>query len=275
MTSTSSPSSRSPEASVRRIRSGRFASAVHSHAQQHRHRQPDRDRVEDLRAERPGGQVGRRAQGEGETAAPGHTGTGVCSSVSRTSCAAGQPGRASLGRDDQAVGEHGLGRRLDVVGRDEAAPVRERPRLGHPQQRDPGPRARAEVDPSVAARLAQERDDVAVDALLDEDLAGGRRERAHVGGGGDRPQRLERRVARLLGQHPRLVRQRRVADLDPQREAVELGLGQRVGALVLDRVLGRDHHERRGQLVADAVDGDLVLLHRTRAARPGSSATRG
>ena len=85
-----------------------------------------------------------------------------------------QAGRASLGRDDQAVREHGLGGGLDVVGRDEAAAVRERPRLGDAQERDPGARARAEVDPRVAARLAQQRDDVAVDALLDEDLAGRR-----------------------------------------------------------------------------------------------------
>ena len=45
-------------------------------------------------------------------------------------------------------------------------------------------------------------------------------------------------------------------------EAVALGLGQRVGALVLDRVLGGEHEERVGQRVRDAVDGDLALLHR-------------
>ena len=37
----------------------------------------------------------------------------------------------------------------------------------------------------------------------------------------------------------------RVAHRDARHEPVALGLGQRVGALHLDRVLGGDHHERR------------------------------
>ena len=36
-------------------------------------------------------------------------------------------------------------------------------------------------------------------------------------------------------------------ELDVEEEAVELRLGQREGALVLDRVLGGDHHEGVGQ----------------------------
>ena len=35
-----------------------------------------------------------------------------------------------------------------------------------------------------------------------------------------------------------------VTDAQPHEEPVELGLGQGIGALELDRVLGRDHHER-------------------------------
>ena len=46
----------------------------------------------------------------------------------------------------------------------------------------------------------------------------------------------------------------RVADVEAEQEAVELRLGQRIGALVLDRVLGPDHEERVGQRVGDAVD---------------------
>jgi len=38
-------------------------------------------------------------------------------------------------------------------------------------------------------------------------------------------------------------------------------LGEGVGALHLDRVLGRDHQERPGELVGGPVDGRLVLLH--------------
>ena len=54
---------------------------------------------------------------------------------------------------------------------------------------------------------------------------------------------------------------RGVADPDPHHEPVELRLGERVGALVLDRVLGGDDHEGRPELVGVRVDRDLPLLH--------------
>ena len=54
----------------------------------------------------------------------------------------------------------------------------------------------------------------------------------------------------------------RVADQDPEQEAVELGLGEWVRPLVLDRVLGRDDDERARQRVPHPVDRDLTLLHR-------------
>src|SRR5262249_32665055 len=44
--------------------------------------------------------------------------------------------------------------------------------------------------------------------------------------------------------------------------AVELGLGQRVGALLLDRVLRGEDGEDARQRVAGAVHGHLPLLHR-------------
>jgi hypothetical protein len=53
----------------------------------------------------------------------------------------------------------------------------------------------------------------------------------------------------------------RVPDRDAHQEAVALGLGQGVGALELDRVLGRDDHEGGGELVGGPVDGDGPLLH--------------
>ena len=54
---------------------------------------------------------------------------------------------------------------------------------------------------------------------------------------------------------------RRVADREPQHEPVQLRLGEGIGALVLDRVLRGDHHERRAQRVGLGVDRDLTLLH--------------
>jgi hypothetical protein len=44
-------------------------------------------------------------------------------------------------------------------------------------------------------------------------------------------------------------------------EAIDLRLGQGVGPLQIDRVLGREDEERIGQLEAIALDGHLSLLH--------------
>ena len=52
-----------------------------------------------------------------------------------------------------------------------------------------------------------------------------------------------------------------MADDDLEQEAVALGLGQRVDALALDRVLRREHEERRRQRVGDAAEGHLALGH--------------
>ena len=54
-----------------------------------------------------------------------------------------------------------------------------------------------------------------------------------------------------------------------EQEAVELRLGQRIDALLLDRILGRDDHEAVGQPVGLAVDGDRALLHRLEQGRLG------
>ncbi len=72
---------------------------------------------------------------------------------------------------------------------------------------------------------------------------------------------LQRRDAAVHVQHLQLGLHAGVADGDTGHEAVALRLGQRVGALHLDRVLRGHHHERARQLVGLAVDRDLALLH--------------
>lgn len=54
-----------------------------------------------------------------------------------------------------------------------------------------------------------------------------------------------------------------------QQEAVELGLGERVSALVFHRVLGGGHQERLGEGTGCAVDGHLPLFHRFEQGRLG------
>ena len=59
----------------------------------------------------------------------------------------------------------------------------------------------------------------------------------------------------------------RVAEREADHEAVDLRLGQRVGALELDRVLRGEHEERPGELVRVHVDRDAALLHALEQAR--------
>ena len=73
---------------------------------------------------------------------------------------------------------------------------------------------------------------------------------------------LGRRLARDAPVDADLVRPRRIVDDDVEEEAVELRLWERIGALLLDRVLRREDEERLGQGTRLAAHGDAVLLHR-------------
>src|SRR5207302_991749 len=55
---------------------------------------------------------------------------------------------------------------------------------------------------------------------------------------------------------------RRIADLNPKEEPVHLGLRQRVGAFVFDRILRRDDEERPVEGERLALEGRLPFLHR-------------
>ena len=58
-----------------------------------------------------------------------------------------------------------------------------------------------------------------------------------------------------------------IADVDLHQEAVELRLGQRIGAFLLQRILRRQHVEGLRQVVPLAGDRDMVLLHRLQQRR--------
>ncbi len=58
-----------------------------------------------------------------------------------------------------------------------------------------------------------------------------------------------------------LVRHPRIANAQAQHEPIQLRLWQRVSAVMLDRVLGRQHNERCRQRVSHAFDRHLPFGH--------------
>ena len=160
--------------------------------------------------------------------------------------------------------------RLDVLGGDVVAAVHHgiRPRGEHEGERPA--RGGAHHDRAVAAGGGGELDAVAGDVVLDRH---GLHRALHLGqtvGVGDRLEVLVLLLpAEAAAQDVPLLLRRGVAEGHPHEEAVELGLGQGVGALVLDRVGGGEHVEGLRERERLALDGDLVLLHGLQQRRLG------
>ena len=66
----------------------------------------------------------------------------------------------------------------------------------------------------------------------------------------------------MTGNDLRFLLAGRVTDLELKQETIELGLGQRVGSLLLDRILSGQHKKRFLELIGPPGDGDRSLLHR-------------
>ena len=183
---------------------------------------------------------------------------------------AGEAFRLGLVAGHQAVAQHVRSDGLDVLRGDEAATLEEG--LGPGAGRQPQGRARAGRDldhPRQAAdagELGIARGSHQADAVILQAVI-------HVHAG----ERGLGLAQRLGGQHRHhlgevaghgavedlpLLDRRGVVDADLRHEAVGLGLGQRIGAFLLDRILGREHEERPGQGEGLVADGDLALLHR-------------
>ena len=156
------------------------------------------------------------------------------------------------------------------------APVDERPRAGRERERDPGARARAEFDEFVPPRAPHQ-----FDRVLREDLADinflHRRHRLHKFVH-RRHGRLVHEIERSLGHRALflpaqaqsqiaahdflLLADTRIMQPMAKKEAVKLRLGQLECAALLDRILRRDHEERRGQRQRAIADRDAAFLHR-------------
>ena len=159
--------------------------------------------------------------------------------------------------------ERGDGDGLDVFRRDVVATSERGLRAAELEQSQRAARRGADLQPCAGPGRGDEIDHVEADRLRDVNLLERPLEL-------DQPWRVDHRLEHDLVagaleaplEHAPLVVPLRVADADPKQEAVELRLGERVGALVLDRVLGREDDERRLEQVRDAFDRHLPLLHR-------------
>jgi hypothetical protein len=92
---------------------------------------------------------------------------------------------------------------------------------------------------------------------------------------GERDHRLEPGKLRgrgVVSEHGGFVDRRRVTDREAHEEAVELGLRQRMRAVLLERILCGHHEERPRQAMRDPVDGDGSFTHRLEERRLGLGA---
>jgi hypothetical protein len=171
--------------------------------------------------------------------------------------------------------EHDLGQRLHVVGQGVVAAAQQGASLGRAQQQQAGARAGPELGARVLARAVQQRDDIAAQGVGGVHAARRVLDGQQLGRRGHRLEHVDA-VGDLVGaEHGDLARRRRIAHRHARHEAVDLRLGQRVGALELDRVLRGQHDERARQLVRVHVDGHAPLLHALEQDPTASWATRG
>ena len=180
------------------------------------------------------------------------------------------------GREVQrhAVFQDRLGKRDDVVDRRREPAVDQGLGANGQHQGLAGARARTPSDETVGVAIGACAGSCRTHELQDrfDDLIGN----------GDLPDEALRRHQLLRRndgfEFRRLVAGRRVkhsalgdeigiADVDLQEEAVELSFGQRIGALLLERVLRREHVERRRRVVALSGDRNMMLLHRLQQRR--------
>src|SRR4051794_26727273 len=171
-------------------------------------------------------------------------------------------GGQRLVRQHEPVAQHVARDVADVRRQHVVAPAQQRQRAARVHEVDRAARAGAELDPVLLARIARgggQLDRVLHDAPVDEHRVGGAlvaRERLR----GEHLADLGGRYERALDDGD-LVAVVRVADHELEHEAVDLRLGQRVGALGLDRVLRRQHEEGQRHVVGVVADRDLALLH--------------
>ena len=152
--------------------------------------------------------------------------------------------------------------RLHVVRQDEVASANRGLGPRELQQGEAAAGRGAERHSGIGSRGLHQRHDVALERPADEHVFEGRLHRQKLGAGDERRDR--RGVGAPLAADAEdipLGVVTRIADADPQEEAVELRLGQRIGPLQLDGVLRGDDQEGLPERERLPLHRDLRLLH--------------
>src|SRR5207249_43145 len=161
------------------------------------------------------------------------------------------------------MGEGRPGDGLHVVRGHEVTARHGGPRAGDLQQGQRAPRARADLDLAVTPRRPHDVDNVPLDGGIDVDVLDRGLQPPHLV---RRGHRFDRGVVRPAlppaFEDLDLLFPRRIADVDPEEEPVHLGLRERVGAFVFDRILRRNDEERPVEGERLALEGRLPFLHR-------------
>src|SRR2546427_7471161 len=164
---------------------------------------------------------------------------------------------------DEPVGQRGPGDGFHIV-RGHEVPARDRgPRPRDLQEGERPTRARADLDLAVSPRRHDDVDHVAFHGGIDVDVFDRSLQSPHLvrlRHGFDR--RVVRTPFSSTFEDLHFLFPRGIADVDPEEEPVHLGLGEWIGAFVLDRVLRRNTEERSVEMERLHFVGGLLLLHR-------------
>ena len=204
----------------------------------------------------------RRRSADGATSSA--DGVGTSSSVSRTTSSPDRRCTHSSGFSSESVREGRHGDRLDVVGGHEVAAGERGAAARELEQREAAARARADgearatrASPRRERRCSARRTGSTWTSSTAACIASSVSRSITCVSRRSSPRRSIRRASISHS-----ASARRVAEPGAQQEPVELCLGQRVRALVLDRVLRREDEERPLERPRHPVRRHLPLLHR-------------
>ena len=153
-------------------------------------------------------------------------------------------------------------RRLKSSGRQIIAAFEKRARLRGTMEHHGAARAHAQAQLFGLARALHDFERVIEQALFHFDVRDSFLHRENVCGIHHRRDRFHRRRARVVANDFFFAFAIRVAHADAHQETVELRFRQRIGAVMLDRILRGEHQERLRQRMRVIVHRDLRFVHR-------------